>query len=299
MILILGISILRPILRWMGCIMTIVACWVNAETNPPQVCAVSDSRISAPDGSVISDSVAKIFSLPIVSRRPSASGHFDQIYYAHSFGLAVAGSALLSLNLNALLVPVLSNLICVPQGQDLAIPSLEDVASVVARLHTELCRQIGVTAGNRALSEAVVFGYCHRFRRYRIFRLSPVDGSAPLTVCCQEQDTSARETVLLLGVGQHEMAQRIADARARATSEIAWWRAPDWELRKVVASAMYPSVGGAIQLARASEHGTLLFASLEPINPGQAAATMKYLGLDLDGTVGMVGPCRSAMIAQA
>ena len=285
--------------------MTHVACWVNGETQPAQVWAVSDSRVVV-GSSVLSDSVAKLFSLPLLCRRPGASGFFDSLYFSHSVGLAVAGNAILSLNLYASLVPILSNLIGTPMNNGTisdAIPSLEDIAGLVGRLERELCLQIGATMGSRALGEALIFGHCFRTNTNRVFRLSPVENREKvpsLEIICEEQDLSAPERVVLLGVRQTEIAQRITDMRSSFPHrDIRWWRAPEFVLKRMLDDRSYDSIGGAIQRARAGAYGVNIFANVRPLEVGKPAAVMEYLGMDILHVIGAIGPCYLGLGGQA
>lgn len=276
--------------------MTAVVCWVNKETNPPFVWAASDSRVTV-NGSVLSDSIVKLFSVPVVCRRPGDTGFFDTVYFNHSMGLAVAGNAILGLSLYATLVPLTTSLIGPDES---ASPSLRDLAELVARLHRELSRQIGVLAPQTVPTEVLVFGYCRRFNEDQIYRLSPDFGQGQergFETQVSRADTSDAAAIVQLGSHKIEIASRIAEVRTREVRGTLWWRAPQHVLQSVIRSEEFPEIGGGLQLAWASSTGVSLITPLQVSASGTQA--MSYSGFDLSEVIGPIGPCQVGMTGLA
>ena len=78
-------------------------------------------------------------------------------------------------------------------------------------------------------------------------------------------------------------------ASYRGTERHITKQVPRRVIDKMVAGAQDRTVGGAVSIGAAHQHGFELLYAVEPVTPGQPAARRIFNGLDLDTEVGQVG----------
>jgi hypothetical protein len=267
----------------------------------PSLWAVSDSRISKPTQHVserltLIDEGQKIFSLPLICRKPGNEGFFSETYHTHSVGLAFAGDTLIGLNVASVLVPLLTNLCGYEESH---IPSIEDIALLVNRIAMKYVKSLG----SRIFVvryEAAVMGYCYRQRRLRMFRLTFRTGNGGLVTGCDEMQLDNPSYVLLLGSQKKNVDEAIQRERIGSdVSSIQYSRAPKRVVESLVQAETYQEIGGSIQLGIATQHGFNPYAVLKPIEKGKLQATLKFVGVDFSEDIGRIGDCQVSMMGMA
>lgn len=281
--------------------MTIVACWVSREMTTPSLWAVSDSRISKPSPQssqrvTLIDEGQKIFSLPLICRKPGNGGFFSETYHVHSVGLAFAGDTLIGLNVASVLVPLLTNLCGYEESH---VPSVEDIALLVSRVAMKYVKSLGSRIGV-ANYEAAVLGYCYKQHRLRMFRIAFRTGNGELATGCDEMQLDDPSYVLLLGSQTKNVDESIRRERIGGdVSSIQYSRAPKRVVESLVQAETYQEIGGSIQLGIATQHGFNPYAVLNPIEKGKPQATLRFVGVDFSEDIGRIGDCQVSMMGMA
>lgn len=266
--------------------MTAIAVWCNYEVRDnPALWIAADSRVSSDHGTLIEDA-AKVFSLPIVCRKPRDDGFFSDVYYTHTLGYCFAGSTLMGQNAFLGLTPLLSNLIS-PTSY---IPSLSDIAQHVLAFLSRSFDDYKQRVAQRAVFEAVIFGYCHRKSALSAFHFFPkeIDGTVKMTVTPLE-GMKDREFVYL---GDNKQTMRGLIERAFMGTSIPGRplsRIPRYVIQDSIDQASCASIGGDIQLGIADKFGFRPLTLCKPRVRGQSAAYKSYLGRELTSDIAHVG----------
>lgn len=273
--------------------MSLVAIWRNDERARSSIWVASDSRISH-DGTPLIDEGGKIFSLPVLCRRPGDEGFFDVPYFAQTVGLACVGGSLVYQHVHACLIPILSNL----AGFE-AAPAMEDIAATAANVTSKYAQSLGRNRPEAALKVTLaVVGACPLHARQEAYRIEPViieglfQGFAPSPI---NLDGGVVE---FLGDRADEAGEALVAARASADHPIAWHRAPARVVRRFIDDPAYPSIGGDVQLGIVGDIGFTRLMTVVPRVVGEPAASMRINNIDI-GDLGPVGPCQIAMTGMA
>jgi hypothetical protein len=274
--------------------MTIVACWLN-RAQAEQLWAVSDTLVSDEGGGATTsllDVSSKLFQVPVICRKPDASGFYNEVYHTHSIGLAFSGSSLVGLNLVATLSSITTQL---GGAQSSTVPSLADIANLACRLAQKYIFSLGQSRGRVERFEGAVFGYCHVAQSYRAFRFKPMAPDNP-TMVLSEENLHEEGYVLLMGDKIEEIRSRITATRREATG-IMWHRAPKTVVQGVIASREFPTIGGYLQMGIGTPSGFFLLSVCVPVFEGEPSARILFRGLDIDAEIGHVGGCSVAIPA--
>ncbi|MGD9571116.1 MAG: hypothetical protein AB7V62_04445 [Thermoleophilia bacterium] len=245
---------------------------------------MSDSRISG-GANILTDEGAKLFSLPVVCRRPDADGFFSVPYFIRDFGVGCVGSTLGYQNIYAFLVASLSNLV----GDGKHVPSLGDIAAMAARVATAYVRSVGQHNRLAHRLELVVAGQC------------PATGpSAYAVVPRLENDCihfRADEVALdggrahFIGDCTQKADEALLAARAgESEASIGWHRAPARVVREFIEDPELPTIGGDAQIGLTVGARFVRMGTVSPIVEGQPAAVMRLNNIDILAA-GNVGPC--------
>lgn len=270
--------------------MTAIAIWRNDEVEGnPSLWAAADSKVSGVNGNLIIADAVKIFSLPIICRRPAPDGFFSEPYFVHTLGYCFAGSTLMGQNAYLGLAPLLSNLISATSY----IPSIEDIArQILAYLKVTFEDYRPIGAG-QSLFDVAVFGYCHRTQQLEIFHFRPelVQGVYELGLEAH-QNLHAHDFVYLGSDGK-ALREDITNAfNGEAVPGRPISRAPRFVIQDRIASDESPTIGGDLQLAIADRFGMRPFALVRPSVSGQPPAYTSYLGRELTDDLTTVGEAR-------
>ncbi|MDP3078469.1 hypothetical protein [Bradyrhizobium sp.] len=252
--------------------MTLVAVWM-AET---RLMAIADSRIVRSAGNVLTEHGPKLLPITVICMQPSQNGAFDRVVYRSDIGFAYSGATLSALAAHALSTTLLSKLIGMPGAPP---PALNELAHFVAGASAEYMREVGQLALKNGLFSALVFGWCPREQRLRIFELQPRITDGQLTVDNMERNLSpikiggiAKECAVTIGGGADDFAEEIDKELANAKNrgevlEIVAFDAPKRALRRMIAEGSNQMIGGVIQQAWATSSGFQILSNLEPITP--------------------------------
>lgn len=270
--------------------MTAIAIWCNDEVEGnPSLWAAADSRVSGVNGNLIIADAVKIFSLPIICRRPGPTGFFSEPYFVHTLGYCFAGSTLMGQNAYLGVAPLLSNLISATSY----IPSIEDIArQILAYLKVtfEDYRPIGA---RQSLFEVAVFGYCHRTQQLEIVHFRPKLVQNVYELGLETHQNLHAHDFLYLGNDGEALREDITNAfNGEAVPGRPISRAPRFVIQDRIASDASPTIGGDLQLAIADRFGMRPFALVKPYVLGQPAAYTSYLGRELTDDLTTVGEAR-------
>ncbi|WFU44103.1 hypothetical protein QA640_17620 [Bradyrhizobium sp. CB82] len=251
--------------------MTLVAVW---KVQGDRLMAISDSRIVGNHG-VLTEHGPKLLPITISCKQPSESGSFDREVFRADVGFAYSGATLSALATHALSNTFLGKLIGSPGAPP---PSMADIARFVAGAGAEYMREVGSIAQQGAFFAAVVFGWCHRENRLRVFKLAPRT-TTPLSVDFHEKELleislerPASQSVIVIGSSPGLFEQAIEDELASCrergeTHPIVAYDAPKRVLRRLIADNEDEKVGGTIQQAWATAGGFQIVSNMEPITP--------------------------------
>jgi hypothetical protein len=270
--------------------MTAIAIWLNNESpQSPGLWVVADSLISSAGSTPLLEDGAKIFALPVVCRVPGREGFFTYVNYVHSFGYCFAGSTLMGQNAYLALLPLLGNLV-VRSGY---VPSLADVARYVHAYLLRTFDDFKGRAGEGAMFEAALFGYCHRTRLLSAFHIEPRLENRMWTLACTERPDIRSGHLLYLGDEKDRMKDSFATASA--SEEVPGRplsRMPRHVIQDCIRDESFPSIGGDLQLGIADAYGFRPFALVKPRVEGAPAAYVSYLGRELTADLAFVGEAK-------
>jgi hypothetical protein len=266
---------------------SLVAVWRNEEESP-SIWVATDSRISDRAG-VLLDEGGKLFSVPVLCRRPGDTGLFSVPYFSQEVGLACVGGSLVYQQVYACLVPVLSNLIAFEETP----PSQEDVAGAVARVTTWYVMSLGQRDPAAHGVGLVLAGYCAPHARQEAYRFEPRFEEQMFRQFEARTLSFDAGTTHFFGDRIEVARQALAEERERVSDEepILLHRAPLRVLRQFIDDPQYPTIGGDVQLGFVSGANFTRVATVAPRVWGQPEAYMRLNNIDLDD-IGPVGPCQ-------
>ena len=273
--------------------MTIVAAWLTEMgVGQKSVRCVADARLSTRDGESIfplTDSGAKLFSIPLNAYSPSPSGGYTNRYLSSSLGLAFSGDSLISLTLASTLSSITSQLIS-PHTE--SKPSLEDIGHLSVRIATKL--KSGMRAarpgGEHRGFQMALFGWCPVKERYELrhFRSSSWDS----TIQLETFELEPRASIFLMG-DQVEVIRTEIERRRMGLGGIAWELVPEDIVRRFASEGGIPSVGGQIQIGRGTKKGFYLWPTVQYVADGERIKEkLIFRGLDVYEEIGHIGPCQ-------
>jgi hypothetical protein len=266
--------------------MTAIAIWCNEENdNNPSLWVAADSRVTSGQAILVEDA-AKIIGLPVLCRSAGANGFFSHVYHEQTIGYCFAGSTLMGQNSYLGFAPMLNNLVSPTQY----VPSMADIAQHVLSFLRLTFDEYKVRAGQGAVFEAAIFGFCPRSNVLSTYHFRPqiIDNTIQMTSTAYPGMRS--HEFVYLGDDGDSMRDRITSAFAgndvpgRPVSRI-----PRYIIQDRINDAASESIGGDIQLGIADQFGFRPLTLCKPRVHGQPRAYMSYLGRELTGDIGYVG----------
>jgi hypothetical protein len=266
---------------------TLVAVWLNEEAQP-SIWVAADSRITGELG-VLLDEGGKLFTLPVICRKPGDDGFFSVPYFTQQVGVACVGGALMYQQVYTCAIPILSNLI----GMEGNYPGLEDIATAVARITTRYVSSLGEKGYAKAHRVTLVFvGYCAAHGQLEAYELGPVF-EEQMFVRFESQPLSLDPNdPQFFGDKVDAAREALALERERVKDEnpILWHRAPTRIVRQFIEDDQYPTIGGDVQLGYILGSDFIRATTVAPKVHGEPAAMMRLNNIDLD-EIGQIGPC--------
>lgn len=273
--------------------MTIAVVWLE----DGQLWAAADTRISSAANQdsntpqVLSDNGPKLFKIPIIVKGPGPSGFFDQVVLSTAIGFAYAGSMQTAMATHALVSSVFQSLIC-PQEE---VPSFKELVAFVESMAQKYIREWGRLSPSNCDFSVILFGFCHVNRQLTAYTLVPRSGSTPRILTCRWEDLT--ETIAI-GSGKDKFNDELKYLRLEGDEFSRRGRLPMLAVEKMVSSHARVDVGGGLQLAWATPTAVELVARCSPLIPGEPAAKISFLGIDMN-ELGTVGPCSIGIAATA
>jgi hypothetical protein len=271
--------------------MTVVAVWQNnEEPERPTLWMASDSRISDGVGPLIDEGI-KLYELPVICRKPGASGIFDTPYFATTIGIACAGGTLIYQHVYATLVPIFANLI----GTGEAVPSVAGLASFAGAITSAYVRSLGGRRPHATVSVSVVVAGHFPGHPPDAFELRPeLEHADSILAFAEHKLDLTEDRVHFLGDQRERAQQLLADFRADPRPGVPFERAPLNVIRALIEAPDAPSVGGEVQIGFTTGIGFQRVTTVVPA-AGQAPRALSLLNsLDLD-TLPPIGPCRPGL----
>ncbi len=267
--------------------MSLLAVWVPDE-DQPRLWMASDSRLSD-DERVLLDEGVKIFEVPVVCRRASAGGFFDDVYYASKLGLGCVGGSLIYQQVHATLLPLLSNLIGIAKP-----PSIADVAQFTAVVGTQYVRSLGVRRPLAAKQvQLVLGGFCPTERTLVAFELRPdiVGDRIGFAVRRVDLTTAFYAGDQLSRAGNlHEQIAVVNEPGAPAA------RAPLNVIRHLIEACDVPTIGGDVQVGFTVGEVFQRVQTCRPV-PGQEPKAAAWLNAICIDELPPPGPCRIGLMS--
>ncbi|MDR6293771.1 hypothetical protein E9232_006324 [Inquilinus ginsengisoli] len=216
----------------------------------------------------------KIFLVPIRTRNLETDA-FDVCLPA---GFAFAGETLTGQFIHSLATTTLQNLAA---PQNTVRPSIEEVAQFFGKCAENIVANRWRHLVSDYSIHGLVFGYCEKIRRSRIFSIMVTSASDEVIETKVDEIDLRRERIYCIGSGAKN-ARAIVDELRRAHQPI--W--PIKVMDKIIADPSVPSVGGAIQASTASPKGVALKPMLRRV--GSTAGEYTVMGVNIF-ELGMVG----------
>ena len=243
--------------------MTLVAVWNSG----PRLQAIADTRLVRAPGNVLTEHGPKILPMTIVCKNDGPSPEVDIEVLRTTIGFAYSGSTLSALSSHALANALCSNLLG-PTGAP--IPTLAEIAAMVANIATSYMREVGQLAGPNALFSAILFGFRHRTQMYCAFEIRPDFAANGISVQVIEHNLAIPDLLLTIGSNTELLRQRTVDIRAQARlrgdPEVLFvLDSPTRALQSIIDDAVDESIGGTIQQAWTTPAGFRALAKAVPI----------------------------------
>jgi hypothetical protein len=262
--------------------MTLVAVWQTDD----RLMSIADTRIIRSAGNVLTEHGPKLLPITVTCRQPGQAGFFNREAIRFDVGFAYSGASLSALSGHALASALLGNL----AGQEgTPPPSMAEIANLVGGASAEYMREVGELTGNNALFSALVFGFCHATKRFRIFEVRPRLNETPFTCDLVEHDVQQKNSVAIIGSCPGLLRDRIEADRKAATDRddshpVLEEIRPIRALQALIDENADPSVGGMIQQGWATATGFELVSKMMPIQPRPPStrnAGLFVLGYDI------------------
>lgn len=285
--------------------MTCVIVWHNKEEGR-RVWAVADTRISqetklpyiAPQNSSLSeqgrlvtllDEGPKIYELLLEVRQPDDSGFCKKLIHSQRLGLAYAGNSLIANNVYIAIAPLLRSLITT-SNESLSLLEIATWIAGFAEAYVR-SRNFNGDTSRPAVSEFALFGSCPRSRKLEIIHIKPSMANSSFSMQVVPFLPSDDAQCLVLGDHVEHIHSSIENARRSIEKKgLHWWRAPMLVLDDTIKHETFDSIGGAMQIAIATEDFSFsLFRPVESDWP--RPAQLLYLGLEME-KLGVLGKCQ-------
>lgn len=268
--------------------MTSVVAWRSRErvtfgTGPASISLqdvwlAADSLISSPLGGLaratLTGAAAKIIPIPVRLYEGYEHGPGYHPIYEGQLGFAFAGSTFSATMTQALVMSCLGSL-C---GEiDEPLPTMDDLTAFICRVGTRY-----ITDSASPFEACVIGSNCDRrgLAPTRCFHL--VYDPATRKMIATEVDLDPPGTFVLLGDRKADVGKLI---HAGFTADVAY--RPSQALAQIISNSGFPSIGGALQLGRAS-HGWFRLLPTWGYS-GSTQAFPSALGLGSSGGLGGVG----------
>lgn len=274
--------------------MTSIAIWCNEEAEGnPSLWVAADSRITAGQAILLEDA-AKVIGLPVVCRSSGPSGFFSHVYHEHTVGYCFAGSTLMGQNSYLGFAPMLNNLISPEQY----VPSMADIAQHVLSFLRLTFDEYKIRAGQAAVFEAAIFGFCPRSNVLSTYHFHPQMINNTVQISSTAYIGMTSYDFVYLGDDGNSMRAEIRSAFAgEGAPERPLSRMPRYVIQDRIDDEASETIGGDIQLAIADRFGFRPLTLCKPRVNGQPAAYMSYLGRELTEDIGFVGEAIVGMTA--
>lgn len=269
--------------------MTSIVIWSNYHSDEylPGLWAISDSRVSA-SGNVLTDNFQKLTALQGYAYN---NGDFERRRPRHVFtvGVACAGSTLISTTVRDFMSAIVSDLQEVEYTDapnmpfEEKIPSLQDIAKLMARVATQYVLDMGQHYPRNARIEIALYGLCPRNDRLRIFKIQN-SADSPASVTHIEVPVGG-DALCIMGerTDQIERAVRSHQVHAQAGS-LQHARAPIAALWDIAADETYATIGGPLQLSVAGRFGVKSIPLM-----ARDSVCQRFVGIDLTEGGGHIG----------
>ena len=246
--------------------MTIGVVWLERELN--QIWCACDSRISDSEKKKDTDIAPKISQIRIrladanTTPREQTLNPVDAGYA----GIIYAGNALVGLQTIAYATSCMQNL-AVKRG--LHAPDLRNLANLFGDILATQVSELAVKIESRALTEAVLFGYCRGQNKFRAFLLSPKLQSSTFEIIPHEIDLYLDHPPIVIGERQAITADLFRNA------------GPMGAVIQLIKDSNHPTIGGSLQSAHGDQSNLYHHFLLELDNSDTEFAAKKMLGIEV------------------
>ncbi|MDQ1855626.1 hypothetical protein [Chryseobacterium sp. WLY505] len=256
--------------------MTLCLAWKQEQ----EIYFASDSRLTNPDKSKITDDATKIFKIgveiydAISSETPNAQ---EELLHRTNFGLCFTGSYLNGSLLADTIEEVLSNLQGSPQISDFSIDNLSDIAFAI---YKQVSRQLTTINREKGVSEVLLGGYCPINKNFKLYKFSPdiQEGLLDFTKETVDIDKSP------YFIGDITAKSRAEELVLKIDEKYSQFHL----LREIITDNNIPTVGGNIQIGafrsnNFKTHGIIEYSSFKNEHGLlEVKDNFKFRGLSLD-----------------
>jgi hypothetical protein len=241
----------------------------------------ADTRISRPGiydtPQRLTDHGPKLLSLPVLVRRPGASGLFTEIGSATTIGFLYAGAVSPALATHALCSAALQSLHCFDQSPP---PELSAIATFIASCAERYMRNWAELNPQQTgwQFDALIFGPCQVRRELQLFALE-AEVTDRIHVTAIRKDIDAP---VIIGSGASDFRDRLEMLKRGGDPYKMTARFPLIAIESLTRDQTRDDVGGATQLGIATAAGFELYSRVIPIVLGKPDARQTFLGIDIN-----------------
>lgn len=250
--------------------------------------AVSDSRVTGSNGSVMTDNCPKLFKIDVNAFREDDYLKVRPIRLL-SLGFGFSGSTLIGTNVKEMLSTFLGNLNEVSFTDapnypfEQRIPTLFQIAELAKRIGERYIMSLGQSYPANARCEFSLFGYCKQSSSLKAYKLSN-SPTNPTELNIEEVNIS-NGSFLIIGDRKKEISDLIGEKRSQfEVNSLNWWRAPFITLTNILRDERAATIGGYLQFCISSSICTRMYF----ISPSEGAGA-SIVGFDLFTEVGLIG----------
>jgi hypothetical protein len=250
-------------------------------------CAADTRLVAGVDNKTTTEMAAKIYSISMATRAMTSDFELRRAHFWTKYGFIYAGAALPATMTAANASTLLQNL---ARPGDLANPPMfEEVAELVCRLSKRFMldrRRFG-NEGDGVFSAAFL-GWCPFSKMFKVAHIDGRNDAGGFRVELSYPEPPTNNSIPWLVLGS---------AASTFRSELAAYQGADGHIDRgaicrvigrMVTDERDKTVGGAISIGAAHEHGFELFSLRESTSLGSSENRL-FNGLDLDVDVGTVG----------
>jgi len=218
----------------------------------------SDSRLTNPDKTVLTNYASKIFKInvEIYKDLPEVfSGKPEKSIYQATYGLCFCGSYINGSVLADTIENFLSNIL-IGQQSDISIDNLSNIAFAIYKQVTKQLIEINRSKG---LSEVLFGGYCLKTNNFKLYKFSPKEYVSAQPLKFEKEEIILDNQTIL--IGDTEAKQIAEELLNKINDDYTRYHV----LKEIIQDPTLPTVGGNIQVGHFKPYRFKTHGISEPV----------------------------------